>query len=353
MAFSFAPPGYTCGPGIVVLPHLTKSMIMLRHPSTTLATVAILVAGFLAAPPAQAQDYPNKPVRIVIGLAAGGGIDVIARVVAQKMTENLGQPVLVENKPGASGIIAAEFVAKAAPDGYTLMIAPSGPMVFNAVMFSKLSYSPIRDYVPIGMVANFPLIAVVNAATPIKTMRELADYAKANPARANYAASTAAFQLTTELFNIHAGTAMQNITYKGTNESVASVIAGDVLMTFADSGPASAAMRGGKVRGLAVTAPRRMTAFPDLPTMLEAGFPQLDVQLWGGLFAPAGTPPAIVKKLEDELAKALKSPDVVQRFNTLTVNAGGAAGPELGAQMAAEIARWKDVAQKANIKPNN
>ena len=302
---------------------------------------------------AHAQDYPAKPVRIVIGLAAGGGIDVIARVVAQKMTENMGQPVLVENKPGASGIIAAEFVAKAAPDGYTLMIAPSGPMVFNAVMFSKLSYSPVKDFIPIGTVASFPLIAVVNSASPVKTMRELADYAKVNPAKANYAASTAAFQLTTELFNIQAGTALQNITYKGTNESVASVIAGDVLTTIADSGPASAAIRGGKVRGLAVTSPKRMAAFPDLPTMAEAGFPQLDVQLWGGLFAPAGTPAAIVKKLEDELAKALKSADVLQRFNTLTVNAGGATGAELGVQISSEIARWKEVAQKAGIKPNN
>ncbi len=300
-----------------------------------------------------ARNFPNKPVRIVVGLAAGGGIDVIARVVAQKMSENLGQPVLVENKPGASGIIAAEFVAKAPADGYTLMIAPSGPMVFNAVMFTKLSYSPTRDFVPLGMVASFPLIAVVNAATPIKTMRELADYARANPAKANYAASTAAFQLTTELFNIHAGTALQNITYKGTNESIASVLSGDVLTTIADSGPASGAIRSGKVRALAVTSPKRMSAFPDVPTMAEAGFPQLDVQLWAGLFAPAGTPPAIGRKLEDELAKALKSPDVLQRFATLTVNAGGATGTELGTQIAAEIARWKEVAQKANIKPNN
>ena len=329
-------------------------MSLIRNGALHAVVSALGAASLLAFTlPVYAQDYPVKPVRIVIGLAAGGGIDVIARVVAQKMSENLSQPVLVENKPGASGIIAAEFVAKAAPDGYTLMIAPSGPMVFNAVMFSKLSYSPVNDYVPVGMVASFPLIAVVNTATPIKTMRELAGYAKANPDKANYAASTAAFQLTTELFNIQAGTALQNITYKGTNESVASVIAGDVLTTIADSGPASAAIRGGKVRGLAVTSPKRMAAFPDIPTMAEAGFPQLDVQLWGGLFAPAGTPAAIVKKLEDELARALKSPDVLQRFNTLTVNPGSATGAEFGAQITSEIARWKEVAQKAGIKPNN
>jgi tripartite-type tricarboxylate transporter receptor subunit TctC len=317
------------------------------------ALVALLAIGSGAT---DAQDntanYPAKAVRIVVGLAAGGGIDVIARVVAQKMSDNMGQPVLVENKPGASGIIAAEFVAKAPADGYTLMMAPSGPMVFNAVMFQKLSYAPARDFAPVGMVASFPLIAVVNANTPVRSMRELADYAKANPAKANYAASTAAFQLTTELFNIQAGVKLENITYKGTNESLTAVIAGDVLTTIADSGPASGAIRGGKVRALAVTSPRRMAAFPEVPTMAEAGFPQLDVQLWAGLFAPAGTPPAIVRKLEEELGKALKSPDVLQRFNTLTVNAGGASGAELGPLITAEIARWGDVAKKANIKPN-
>ena len=304
-----------------------------------------------------AQDgvagYPNKPVKIVIGLAAGGGIDVITRIVAQKLSDSLGQPVLVENKPGASGIIAAEFVAKAPADGYTLMMAPSGPMVFNAVLFPKLSYAPVKDFAAIGMAASFPLIAVVNAATPVKSMRELADYAKANPARANYAASTAAFQLATELFNIQAGIRLENISYKGTNESLTAVISGDVLTTIADSGPASGAIRGGKVRALAVTSPKRMAAFPEVPTMAEAGFAQLDMQLWAGLFAPAGTPPGIVRKLEEELARALKAPDLLQRFTTLTVNAGGATGAELGPLISAEIARWGEVAKKANIKSNN
>ena len=324
----------------------------MKHDRLRAVAACVLAAG-LSMAPALAQDYPNKPLRIVIGLAAGGGIDVITRVVAQKLSENLGQPVLVENKPGASGIIAAEFVAKAPADGYTLMMGPSGPMVFNAVLFPKLSYAPLRDFAPVSMVASFPLIVVVNAATPVKTMRELADFARANPARANYASSTAAFQLATELFNIQAGTRLDHIPYKGTNESLTALIAGDVLTAFADSGPASGAIRGGKVRALAVTAPKRMAAFPELPTMAEAGFPQLDVQLWAGLFAPAGTPPAIVRKLEDEVARALKSADVVQRFNTLTISPGGATGAELACLMAAEIARWSEVAKKANIKLNN
>ncbi|MBL8383380.1 MAG: tripartite tricarboxylate transporter substrate binding protein [Burkholderiales bacterium] len=331
-------------------------MLRSRFASPRAASALVAAAlGYSALAWAQddpARSYPNKPVRIVIGLAAGGGIDVITRAVAQRLGEGLGQPVVVENKPGASGIIAAEFVAKAAPDGYTLMMAPSGPMVFNAVMFQKLPYAPVKDFAPVGMVASFPLLAVVGANAPVRSMRELADFARANPAKANYAASTAAFQLATELFNIQAGVRMENISYKGTNESLAAVIAGDVLTTFADSGPASGAIRGGKVRALAVTSPKRMTAFPDVPTMAEAGFAQLDVQLWAGLFAPAATPPSIVRKLEDELGRALRQGDVQQRFATLTVSGGGASGAELGPLIAAEIARWTDVARKAGVKPN-
>ena len=323
-----------------------------RHGRAAAALMLAAVVQHAAAQDDASRNYPNRPVRVVVGLAAGGGIDVIARVLAQRMSENLGQPVLVENRPGASGIIAAEGVAKAAPDGYTLMMAPSGPMVFNAVMYPKLSYSPLRDFAPVGMVASFPLLAVVNAATPVKSLRELADYARANPARANYAASTAAFQLTSELFNILAGVKMENISYKGTNESLSAVIAGDVLTVFADAGPASGAIRGGKVRALAVTAPKRLPAFPDVPTVAEAGFPQLDVQLWSALFAPAGTPAAIVKKLEDEVGRALRAPDVQQRFATLNVSAGGASAAEMAPLMQAEIARWSEVAKKSGIKLN-
>ena len=184
-------------------------------------------------------------------------------------------------------------------------------------------------------------------------MKELIDYAKANPAKANYAASTAAFQLTTELLNMQSSAGLVNITYKGTNESVAAVLGGDVLMTIADSGPASAALRGGKVRGLAVTAKQRMAAFPDLPTVAEAGFPELETTLWSGLFAPAGTPPAIVKKIEQEVARAVRSADVRERFNTLTVNPVGGTGEELAQTIASEIARWGAVAKKSDIKPNN
>ena len=316
------------------------------------ALVTIAFASPLLAQDDAAKTFPARPVRVVVGLAAGGGVDVVTRIIAQKLAENLGQSVLVDNRPGASGIIAAELVAKAPADGYTLMMAPSGPMVFNAIMYPKLPYAPLKDFAPISMLVSFPLIAVVNPATPVRSMRELAEYAKANPARGNYAASTAAFQLASELFNLQAGTRLEHIPYKGTNESLTGVMSGDVLLAFADSGPASAALRGAKVRGLAVTAPARMAAFPDIPTMAEAGFPDFDISLWIGLYAPAGTPPAIVRKLEDEVNRALRSADVEQRLATLTVNVLGTSGQELGQTMAAEISRWGAVAKKANVKLN-
>ena len=316
------------------------------------ARAALFIAALGASVGAGAQDYPAKPVRMALGLAVGGGTDVIARVLAQKMSESMGQQIVVDNKPGASGMIASEFVARAPADGYTLLIAPSGPMVFNPVMYARLPYSPVKDFVPLGQVCTFPLIAVVNATTPVKSVRELVDFVKANPARANYAASTSAFQLTTELFGMLAGVKLDNINYKGTNESISAVIAGDVLVTIADTGPAIAGIRGGKLRPLAVTSARRVPAFPDVPTMAEAGYPQLDVQLWVGLFAPAATPAPIVKRLEEELQKALKAPDLQARFNALALTPGGASAAEMGPLMNAEIARWGEVVKRAGIKVN-
>jgi len=226
-------------------------------------------------------------------------------------------------------------------------------MVFNAVMFPKLSYSPQKDFAPISLVASFPLVVVVNAGTSIRTLPELVAYAKANPAKANYAASTSSFQLITELLNIQTGAALEFVPYKGTNESLNAVIAGDVLTTIADSGPASGALRSGKVRGLAVTSQSRMPAFPETPTVREAGYPDLETELWMGLFAPAGTPRAVVRRLEDEVRRAVASPEVQDRMTALNVTPVGSSGEELARQIATEIPRWTDVARARNVKPNN
>jgi tripartite-type tricarboxylate transporter receptor subunit TctC len=300
-----------------------------------------------------ARNYPSKAVRLVVGFAAGGGTDIVARLMGQKLSEAYGQPVVIENKPGTSGILGTEFVARAQPDGYTLLLSPSGVFVINPAMYSKLPYSPTRDFVPVSMVANFPLILVVNASQPIRSVKELVEQLKARPQSANYSASASAFQLATELFKIRTGTQMEYIPYKGTNESVNAVVSGDVLLTFADAGPATGAIKSGKARGLAVTAPARLAAFPDIPTMAEAGFTDMDIQLWMGIFAPAGTPPAIVAKLQDELARIVKLQEIRERLAGLSVNPVGSTSEELARTIANEIATWSAVAKASNVKPNN
>jgi len=300
-----------------------------------------------------AQTYPSKPIRVIVGLAAGGGTDIIARLVGQKLSESLGQPVVVENKPGTSGIIGAEYVARAQPDGYTLLMSPGGVFVINPIMNAKLPYSPVRDFAPVSMVVNFPLILVVNASRPIKSVQELVEQIKAKPQSANYSAPASAFQLATELFRIRTGTQIEYIPYKGTNEAVNAVVSGDVMMTFADAGPASGPIKGGKVKGLAVTAPTRMAAFPDIPTMAEAGFADMEIQFWMGLFAPAGTPPGIVRKLQGEIARVVKLPEIQERLINLSVNPVGGTSEELSHTISTEIEKWAAVAKASNIKPSN
>ncbi len=201
------------------------------------------------------QSYPNRPIRIVVGYSAGGGNDIVVRVVAPRMSEGLGQPVIVENRPGAQSIIACEYVAKAAPDGHTLLMGPSGPMTMNPALYPKLPYSPLEDFAPISMIGDFPLILVVSASLPVRTVKELIAHAKARPDQANYAASAAPFQLASELFNQKAGTKFAFIPYKGSGDSVAAVVSGQVTMTIMDPPPAIGPLKSGKVRGLAFRDP--------------------------------------------------------------------------------------------------
>src|SRR6201996_7516312 len=261
-----------------------------------------LCALVLAANAAFAQDdpskYPTRPIHIIVGFAAGGGNDVIARIYAQKLSEDLGQPVIVENKPGAGAIVATEYVAKAAADGYTLLVGASG-MAINQSLYAKLPYDSVRDFVAISELASFPLIMVVNSSSPIKSVAELVTYAKANADKMNYSSSSATFQLVTELFKLKTGAPMQMIPYKSANEMVLAVISGQVTTTVADTGPVSPQVKAGTVRALAVTAPQRLADFPDVPTMREAGA-DVDATIWTGVFAPKATPPGIVRKLEAE-----------------------------------------------------
>jgi tripartite-type tricarboxylate transporter receptor subunit TctC len=313
-----------------------------------LRTVLLVLCA--AALPAAAQDYPAKPIRIVVGYAAGGGNDLIVRVMAPRLSEGLGQPVIVENKPGAQAIIATETVAKAAPDGYTLLMGPTGPMSMNPATYSKLPYDSIRDFAPISTIGQFPLLVVVSGQSPIHSVKELIEFAKKNPGQANYGSSAAAFQIATELFKQRTGTEFVHIPYKSSGESVNAVVAGQVTMTICDPPPASGPLRAGTARALAVTSNERHPSWPDLPTLKEAGVPDVEVWLWTAFFAPAKTPPAIVARLQKETARVVRLPDVAAGLAKLGVDPVGGSSEELAQRLARDMAKWTAVAKAANIK---
>jgi tripartite-type tricarboxylate transporter receptor subunit TctC len=317
---------------------------------TCLGLIAFTAAAIV---PASAQEdpakYPSRPIHIIVGFTPGGGNDIIARIVGQKLSESLGQPVIVENKPGGGAIVATEYVAKSAPDGYTLLVGASGAMAINPAVYARLPYDSIRDFVPVSELGSFPLILVVNASSPFKSVAELVAYAKANPDKTNYSTASTAFQLVTELFKQKTGAPMLAIPYKGANDSVMAVISGQVTATIADAGPVSAQVKGGQVRALAVAAPQRTDDLPEVPTMKEAGA-DVDAVLWSGIFAPRQTPPAIVKKLEGELMRILRLPDVIARFKPLGIEPVGNSSEEFTRILASDIARWTDVAKAGNIR---
>jgi tripartite-type tricarboxylate transporter receptor subunit TctC len=297
-----------------------------------------------------APTFPVKPIKIIVGFGPGGGNDILGRLIAQKLSERLGQPVLVENKPGAGAMIATEFVAKAAPDGYTLLIGATGAMTINPAVYSKLRYDTVRDFVPISMLASFPLLLCVKADAPVKTVSELVAYSKANPAQANYASSSAAFRLATELFKLKTGAPLEHIAYKSSGEMVTAVVSGEVLLALADAPAVGGQIKAGRIRVLATTAATPMPDYAGVPTMAEAGVPELEIRLWSGLFAPAATPAGIVKKLEHELGEIIALPDLRERLLGLSVYPGGGPGHELAALIPAEISRWTTIAKAANIK---
>ena len=309
----------------------------------------VAAVSLCAASAALAQEsYPSKPIRVLVGYAAGGGNDIIVRVMAPELSKGLGQSVIVENKPGAQGIIAAEMGAKAAPDGYTVLMGPSGPMTINPATYSKLPYSPMRDFAPISMICSFPLIVTVNASLPVHSVKELVEYAKNNPGKANYASSAGIFQISTELFKQKTGTSIEMIPYKSSGESVQAVLAGQVLMTIVDPPPATGPMKAGTLRALAVTSAKRHPSWPDLPTMIESGI-DVEVPVWTAFFAPAKTPPAIVARLQKEVARVVRTPEVRERFASMGLEPVGGSSEDLGRQVARDIEKWTAVAKAANI----
>ena len=312
-------------------------------------TICFLACMFSLSAAAQ-ESYPNKPIRIVVGYSAGGGNDVIVRAMTTELSRGLGQPVIVENKPGAQSIIAAEMVAKSPPDGYTILMGPSGPMTINPAIYSKLPYDPRRDFAPVSMICQFPLILAVNPSLPIRNVKELIEYGKANPQKANYASSAGIFQLATELFKQKTGTNFVMIPYKGSGESVQAVMSNKVTFTIADPPPLAGQLKAGTVRGLAVTSAKRHPSWPDLPTMAEAGVPGMEIPVWTAFFAPANTPRPIIERLQKEVARAVHTPEVKERFAQMGVDPVGSTPEELAAVVSRDLQRYISVAQRANIK---
>jgi tripartite-type tricarboxylate transporter receptor subunit TctC len=325
---------------------------MMLYPSLRSLWTCLLcsVAALCLAPVASAQEYPSKPITIVVGFSAGGSSDAMARMVAEKLALGLGQPVLVENRAGVASIVGAAYVAKAKPDGYTLLMGASGPNVFNYALYAKLPYAQ-QDFAPISLIGTFPLLLLTQANHPATTVQELVAYAKLNPDKANYGASSASFQLITELFNGKTGARFTHIPYKGSNDSLSAVMAGDVTMALVDAGAATAALRTGRLKVLAVTSPARLKEFANVPTLSELGI-DLKVSFWSGLLAPAGTPAPVVKRLQEEIARVIALPDIQKRISALAVTPTSSTAEEFGKLIAAEIPLWQKVAVDNNIKPN-
>ena len=321
---------------------------------------ALLAAAFgvvAAAAAASAQDaaanYPSKPIRVIVPFAAGGGNDIFARLVGQKLGEILGQPVINENKPGAGGRIAAEYVMNQPHDGYTLFVGASGVMSVAAAAYPNLSYHPTKTFIPLSMIANFPLILVVPPDHPAKNVKELVEWAKKNPDKANYAATSPAFITATELLKLKSGMPGQMIPYKSSNEMILSVMQGQTLLAISDGPPAIPQIKGGKVKALAVTGSERSAELPDVPSMAEAGYPEVNTKLWSGYFVALNTPPAIVAKLEAGLRKAIGDPDVSTKLKALAVTPGGNASADFRKMIDDDIKTYSAVIKAANLKFEN
>jgi tripartite-type tricarboxylate transporter receptor subunit TctC len=315
-----------------------------------LAALVVIAAQSARAQGDAAANFPNRPIRLIVGFAAGGGNDLFARLVGQKLSDNIGQPVIIENKPGAGGRIAVEYVKNQPADGYTIMVAASGQMAIAAAIYPKLSYHPTRDFLPLTMIASFPLILAGPANDTIKSVKDLVAYGKANPDKSNYATSSPAFTITTELFKLKTGMPGVAVPYKSSNEMMLSVAGGNTLFSIADGPPTMPLVQGGKIRALGVTGSERSSELPDVPSMAEAGYPEVNIGLWSGVFVSASTPPAIAHKLDTELRRALADGGVREKLKAMAVNPGGGPGEEFRKKIDGDIKVFADVVKAANLK---
>jgi tripartite-type tricarboxylate transporter receptor subunit TctC len=302
---------------------------------------------------AAAQDaYPSRTVYIVVPFPAGGVADLLPRLVGQKLSEKWGKPVVVENKPGASGNIGMAYVAQQPADGYTLALAPTGNLTVNPTLFRNLPFDTARDFTPVTLLANVPNVLVVHPSVPASTVQELVAYAKSHPGKLNFASPGAGSgaHLAGELLNLDAGIHMVHVPYKGLAPAVNDLMGGQVQVMFAGVSTILQQVKSGKLRALAVAGPHRLDALPGVPTVAESGYPGFDVTSWYGIVARSGTPPAIIARLHDDMAQALKQPDVVKKLEDLGLEPVGDTPGEFAAVIKAESAKWGDIVRKANIR---
>ena len=296
--------------------------------------------------------YPSRPIRLIVGFAAGGGNDLMARLVGQKLSEYLGQNVIIENKAGAGGRLAIEFVKGQPADGYTITVAATGQMAVAAAIYPKLSYHPTRDFVPLTMIASFPLILAGPVNEPIKTVKDLVAYGKAHPDKSNYASSSPAFTITTELFKLKTGMPAVMVPYKSSNEMMLSIAGGQTLFSIADGPPTVPLVQGDKIRALAVSSLKRSAAVPDIPTTLELGYPNSEYVFWIAVFAPRGTPPEIIDRLHGAIVKALNDPGIKEGMQKLAAEPMLLTTAEFERFIRAEIASNAALVKAAGIQPN-
>jgi tripartite-type tricarboxylate transporter receptor subunit TctC len=318
-----------------------------------LRILAVTIAGGLAAsPPAAAQTYPSKPIRIINPYPAGGGMDFLIRPISQKMGENLKTTFFVDNRPGANGMIGMELAAKAPPDGYTLVVSTTGAMPMNAAIYPKLPYDPVRDYAPISNFADSAFVLSVHPSVPVATVKDFIALAKARPAQITYASfgMGSSPHFGGELFSMMAGVKLIHVPYKGSAPSVAALVSGEVMSSFDSMQSTMPFIRAHRLRVLGLGALKRSPAAPDIPTIAEAGVPGFEVGSWYALLAPANTPRDIVMKLHAEVVKALAVPEVNEHIRSSGAEPVGNTPEEFAAQIRSDIAKWAKVAQTAKIR---
>jgi len=319
--------------------------------SSLLRFTILVLVGITSSVPATAQQYPARPIRMLIGFPPGGGTDIVGRIVAQKLSENLGQQIIAENRGGATGMVAAELAARAAPDGYTIMMAHIAAMSILPSLYPKMAYDTAKDFAPITLAGIGPNLLVVHPSLPVRSVKDLIALAKARPGQLHYASpgSGSVQHLSGELFKLQAKVDMLHIPYKGSGQSIVDLIAGHVQLDFDAVPVVIGHARQGRLRALAVTSPARWFQLPEVPTVAESGVPGYQASSWNGVAAPAKTPRTVIERLNREVNAALADPAARKRLSDLGVDVHPGTPEALRDLLVSEIAKWKAVIERANI----